>query len=55
MAASVTASGQDSILTEFNNLQSAVDDIESKMADDADDIPDDVLPTAAQEMSSGET
>ena len=42
------------MLTEFNDLQSAVDDIESKMAAEGnDEVPDDVLPTAAQEMSSG--
>ena len=54
MAASVSASAQESVLTEFNDLQSAVDDIESKMiADGGEEVPDDVLPTAAQEMSSG--
>lgn len=54
VAASVSASAQESVLTEFNDLQSAVDDIESKMiADGGEEVPDDVLPTAAQEMSSG--
>ncbi|XP_067938674.1 testis-expressed protein 9-like [Watersipora subatra] len=51
--ATSAVSMQESILTEFNDLQSAVDDIESKMSEGTTkDIPDDVMPAAAQEMSS---
>jgi len=49
-------STSDPVLTEFNNLHVAVGEIESKITDaDSIDIPDDVLPSAAQEMGAGET
>jgi len=49
-------STSDPVLTEFNDLHVAVGEIESKITDaDIIDIPDDVLPSAAQEMGAGET
>lgn len=53
--AAVSTSGQDTVLTEFNDLQSAVNDIESRLSQSESlEIPDDVLPAAAQEMGSGQ-